>query len=439
MTFKELQLHPTLLDGLDAIGFSKATPIQEQAIPLILEGHDIIACAQTGTGKTGAYLLPVIHNLMLNEQKQVHTLILAPTRELAQQIDQQIEGLAYFTSVSSAAVYGGGDGFVWDQQKKALIEGSDIITATPGRLLSFLASGQCNFSKLKFLILDEADRMLDMGFNEDIIKITSFLPPNVQTLLFSATMPSRIRSLAERILKNPKSISISISKPAKGVLQQAYMAYDTQKELLVKHILKDEKYQSVLIFVSTKEKVKKLDSLLRQSKFAVKAFHSDLEQKERESILNAFRSKQLRILVGTDVISRGIDVEGIDLVINYDSPSDPEDYIHRIGRTARASAEGTAITFINNHDMRKFASIENMIGSTVPKIALPAELGEGPAYEPLSQKKETSFHRKGNNHKNKPAGNNSPNNNNSNKSTPVSAPSTNRRPITTRISPSLEN
>jgi ATP-dependent RNA helicase RhlE len=433
MTFKELNLHPSLLNGLDSIGFATATPIQEQAIPLILEGHDIIACAQTGTGKTGAYLLPVINSLLKQEQRQMHTLILAPTRELAQQIDQQIEGLAYFTSVSSAPVYGGGDGFVWDQQKKALIEGSDIITATPGRLLSFLSAGSCDFSKLKFLILDEADRMLDMGFNEDIIKITSFLPKNVQTLLFSATMPTRIRTLAERILKNPKSISISISKPAKGVLQQAYMAYDTQKEQLVKHILKEEKYQSVLIFVSTKEKVKKLDSLLRQARFAAKAFHSDLEQKEREAILNAFRSRQLRILVGTDVISRGIDVEGIDLVINYDSPSDPEDYIHRIGRTARASAEGTAITFINNHDIRKFASIENMIGATVPKIPLPEGLGEGPAYAPLAKKSEGTFHKSASNKPNRgPARNN--HQNISNQTNTVV-----NRPKTSRISPGSTN
>ena len=436
MTFNELNLHPSLLNGLDAIGFANATPIQEQAIPLILEGHDIIACAQTGTGKTGAYLLPVINSLLLQEQNQVHTLILAPTRELAQQIDQQIEGLAYFTSVSSAPVYGGGDGFVWDKQKKALIEGSDIITATPGRLLSFLSSGACNFSKLKFLILDEADRMLDMGFYEDIIKITTFLPPNVQTLLFSATMPSRIRTLAERILKKPKSISISISKPAKGVLQQAYMAFDTQKEQLVKHILKDEKYQSVLIFVSTKEKVKKLDSILRQARFAAKAFHSDLEQKEREAILNAFRSRQLRILVGTDVISRGIDVEGIDLVINYDSPSDPEDYIHRIGRTARASAEGTAITFINNHDIRKFASIEHMIGATVPKIPLPEGLGEGPAYTTGATKKDSSFHKNKNTKSTSPPASTRSSNAAPSQNTTPPAPSPNQpRPKIARIAP----
>ncbi len=396
MTFKELQLHSLLLEGLDSIGFKEATPIQEQAIPLILDGQDIIACAQTGTGKTGAYLLPVIHKIIQAHQHEVHTLIIAPTRELAQQIDQQIEGLAYFTNVSSAPVYGGGDGFVWDAQKKALIQGSDIITATPGRLLSFLTSGNCNFGKLKFLILDEADRMLDMGFNEDILKIITYLPKNVQTLLFSATMPSKIRALAQRILKDPKSISLSISKPAEGINQQAYLAYDTQKEALVKFILKNDKYQSVLIFANTKDKVKKLDSILRHARFSVKAFHSDLEQKEREGILNSFKSRQLRILVGTDVISRGIDVEGIDLVINYDSPSDPEDYVHRIGRTARASAQGTAITFINNHDMQKFSSIENLIGSVVPKIKLPPEIGIGPIYEP-----ENTFNRRKGNYKNR--------------------------------------
>lgn len=396
MTFKELQLDPLLLEGLDSIGFSEATPIQEQAIPIILEGNDIIACAQTGTGKTAAYLLPVIHKIIQAHQNEVHTLIIAPTRELAQQIDQQIEGLAYFTNVSSAPIYGGGDGFVWDKQKKALIQGSDIITATPGRLLSFLTSGTYKLDKLKFLILDEADRMLDMGFYEDILKITTYLPEKVQTLLFSATMPPRIRTLAQRILKDPKSVSLSISKPAAGINQQAYLAYDTQKEALVKFILKDEKYQSVIIFANTKDKVKKLDSILRQARFAAKAFHSDLEQKEREGILNSFKSRQLRILVGTDVISRGIDVEGIDLVINYDSPSDPEDYVHRVGRTARASAMGTAITFINNHDMQKFGSIENLIGSTVPKITLPEGIGPGPAYEPDAKKRPVFVRRKGN-------------------------------------------
>lgn len=382
MTFKELQLHPTLLNGLDSIGFSEATPIQEQAIPLILKGDDLIACAQTGTGKTAAYLLPVLHKILEHPQTEVHTLILSPTRELALQIDQQIEGLSYFTSVSSAAIYGGGDGMTWDRQKKALTDGSDVITATPGRLIAFLTSAKIDFSKLKFLILDEADRMLDMGFYEDIIRITSYLPENVQTLLFSATMPPKIRTLAHRILKNPKTVSLAVSKPADKIVQQAYMAFDHQKEALLQKILNNGQFQSIIIFASSKEKVKKVDSTLRKAGIEAKAFHSDLEQKERESILNSFKNRELKVLVGTDVISRGIDVEGIELVINYDSPGDPEDYIHRIGRTARASSEGTAITFINEHDSRKFSRIEALIGHEIPKIPLPEELGEAPAYTP---------------------------------------------------------
>jgi ATP-dependent RNA helicase RhlE len=393
MTFEQLHLEPRLLEGLEATGFNKATPIQEQAIPLILEGHDIIASAQTGTGKTAAYLLPIIHKILEEGQGQINTLIIAPTRELAQQIDQQIEGLGYFTSVSSAPVYGGGDGKGWDTQKNAMLRGSDIITATPGRLISLLNTGTFKFDKLKHLVLDEADRMLDMGFFDDILRIIEYLPKQRQTLLFSATMPPKIRILANRILKEPKEINIAISKPAEGILQQAYLAYDSQKEELVRRILQDEKFASVIIFASTKEKVKKLDVSLRKSGFSVKAFHSDLEQIEREEILRSFKSRKLRILVGTDVISRGIDVENINLVINFDTPSDPEDYIHRIGRTARASSVGTAITLINDKDQQKFQNIENLIGREVPKMPLPPELGKGPDYEP-GRKPAPSFKKK---------------------------------------------
>ncbi|MBA3899008.1 MAG: DEAD/DEAH box helicase [Bacteroidetes bacterium] len=382
MTFKELKLEEKLLEGLDSIGFTQATPIQEQAIPIILEGNDLIAVAQTGTGKTAAYLLPILNSIVQKGHDHLNTLIIAPTRELAQQIDQQIEGLSYFTSVSSASVYGGGDGATWDKQKKALITGSDVIIATPGRLISFLQSSNFKFDKLKHLILDEADRMLDMGFHDDILQIIKYLPEDRQTLLFSATMPPKIRALASKILKNPKEVNIAISKPAEGILQQAYMAYDSQKEGLIKDILKDQDYKSVLIFASTKEKVKQLDSILRRQGYPCKAFHSDLEQAEREDILREFRNRRLRILVGTDVISRGIDVEGISLVVNYDSPSDPEDYIHRIGRTARAESLGTAITFINDRDQQKFQRIESLIGKVIPKLPLPEKLGKAPDYEP---------------------------------------------------------
>ena len=387
MTFDEFNFDNQLLDGLNAMGFSKATPIQEQAIPIILQNKDLIACAQTGTGKTAAYVLPVLNKILQAETRHLNTLIIVPTRELAVQIDQQIEGFSYFISVSSIAVYGGGDGAVWEQQKKALKEGADIIIATPGRLIAQLTSGAMNLDHLQHLILDEADRMLDMGFYDDIIRIINYLPKNRQTLMFSATMPPKIRTLATTILNNPEQLSISISKPAEGILQQAYMVYDTQKLALIKSIMAAGQVGSTIIFASTKENVKKLYSELRKSGLSVKAFHSDLEQTEREAILREFRSKQLNIIIGTDILSRGIDVEGISLVVNYDVPPDPEDYVHRIGRTARAETTGTAITFINDKDQGKFGRIEAMIGREIPKLMLPEELGEGPIYNPTAKPK----------------------------------------------------
>jgi hypothetical protein len=380
--FEQFNFHQQLVDGLDAMNFRNPTPIQEQAIPIILKGQDLIACAQTGTGKTAAYTLPVLNNIIQSDRRHLNTLILAPTRELAQQIDQQLDGFSYFLPISSISIYGGGDGVTWEQQKKALKEGADIIIATPGRLISLLGAGDIQFQHLEHLILDEADRMLDMGFSDDIIKIISYLPKKRQTLLFSATMPPKIRQLALKILTNPAEVSIAISKPAEGILQQAYLVHDEQKLGLLQKILKQDEYTSILIFASTKENVKKVNQELRKVNVASKAFHSDLEQAEREEILRAFRSKKLRVLVGTDVLSRGIDVEGISLVINYDSPNDPEDYVHRIGRTARADTRGTAITFINNKDQRKFQRIEKLIGKEVEKVMLPEEFGVGPIYDP---------------------------------------------------------
>ncbi len=370
------------MEGLLSMGFKKPTPIQEQAIPIILEGHDLIACAQTGTGKTAAFMLPILHKILHAEIRHLNTLVLSPTRELALQIDQQVEGFSYFIDVSSIPVYGGGSGTVWDQQSKALRQGADIVIATPGRLLALLQSGQIKMTHLQHLVLDEADRMLDMGFIDDINKIITYLPAKRQTILFSATMPPKIRTFANKILQNPVQLNIAISKPAEGILQQAYVVYDTQKSDLVKHILGNEQYGSVVMFASTKEKVKELDREMRKAGFAAKGFHSDLEQGEREMILREFKSKQLRILIGTDILSRGIDVEGIQLVINYDVPPDPEDYVHRIGRTARADTTGTAITFVNERDQRRFSHIETLIEKEVPKVALPEALGEGPLYQP---------------------------------------------------------
>lgn len=387
MSFTQFNFDQRLVDGLSSMGYTKPTPIQEMSIPIILNRKDLIACAQTGTGKTAAYILPIINNILHAETRHLNTLVIAPTRELAQQIDQQIEGFAYFLDVSSIPVYGGGDGATWDQQKRALEEGADIIIATPGRLIALLASGTIKLDHLEHLVLDEADRMLDMGFYDDIIKIIKMLPQKRQTLLFSATMPPRIRSLADKILNNPETVNIAISKPAEGILQQAYVVHEPQKVELLKHVIKQHENLSVLIFASTKENVKKLNTTLQRMNVKSKAIHSDLEQPERESILREFKNKQLSILIGTDVLSRGIDVDGISLVVNYDVPPDPEDYIHRIGRTARAETTGTAITFINEKDQRRFFDIESLIGKEVPKMKLPESVGEGPAYLPQVKKK----------------------------------------------------
>lgn len=374
MTFSEFGFTNDLQQGLDAMGFDKPTPIQEMAIPLILEGHDLIACAQTGTGKTAAFVLPVLDRIARSDHSHLNTLIIAPTRELAQQIDQQIEGFSYFTQVSSIPIFGGGDGMAWEQQLRALKAGADIIIATPGRLISLLNGGEVDFSHLKHLILDEADRMLDMGFYEDIIRIIRQLPENRQTLLFSATMPPRIRTLAEKILRQPKEVSIAISKPAEKIQQIFYKVPDDFKLTLTAALLKDPAYSSVIIFCSTKEQVKSLNRSLSKAGVDNSAFHSDLEQKEREELMRNFKNKTLRVLVGTDVLSRGIDVEGVSLVMNYDVPPDPEDYIHRIGRTARADETGTAITLVNAKDQFRFRRIEKLLGHTIQFATPPVEV-----------------------------------------------------------------
>lgn len=387
LTFQEFKFESQLEDGLFSMGYKQPTPIQEQAIPLIIDNQDLIACAQTGTGKTAAYLLPIINKIIkLPESKRkLNTLILSPTRELALQIDQLVEGFSYFTGISSISIYGGGDGNAWNQQRKALEQGVEIIIATPGRLIALLQTGQISLKSIQHLVLDEADRMLDMGFNDDIMKIIGYLPKERQTVLFSATMPPKIRQMASKILISPKEISIAIAKPAEGILQQAYLVSDTQKIKLLKHILKEGKFESVIIFAGTKDLVKKLPEELRKIGFPSKAFHSDLEQAEREEIMRDFKARQLPILIGTDILSRGIDVEGIDLVVNFDTPHDPEDYVHRIGRTARAETTGTAITFINEKDQFKFGNIEALIGKEVPKIVLPEYLGTSFEYNPKTR------------------------------------------------------
>lgn len=393
MTFDDFNFSPSLLEGLDAMGFSKPTPIQEQVIPFIMDGKDLIACAQTGTGKTAAYLLPTLHRIAVDKIPHTSALIVAPTRELAQQIDNAFQGFAYFTHASSIAVYGGSDGQVFEREKKALGEGTSVVIATPGRLLSHLNNGYVKFEKLDVLILDEADKMLDMGFYEDILRIIRYLPVKRQNLLFSATMPGKMRELAKRILHDPKEVNIAISKPAAGILQNAYLVYDTQKIPLTRDILIAKNLDSVLIFASTKSGVKSLEKELLRMKLSVKAIHSDLTQSERENVLLSFRNRNTKILVATDILSRGIDIENIGLVINYDVPGDAEDYVHRVGRTARAASTGEAITLINEKDQRRFSQIEELIEKEIPKLPLPAELGSSPAWEP--QKKHSFGNRKG--------------------------------------------
>ncbi len=391
MKFTEFNLEPSLQNSIESMGYENATPIQEQAIPIILEGKDLIACAQTGTGKTAAFLLPILHKLSLAPSDFTDTLIVVPTRELALQIDQALQGFTYFSSISSLAIYGGSDGQVFQKEKKAFLEGTNIIIATPGRLIAHLNMGYVKLPHLKHFILDEADRMLDMGFFEDIAKIITHIPKQRQSLMFSATMPPKIRTLANKLLTNPKEISLAISKPAAGIAQSAYMVYDNQKNNLIKHILGQKDYTSVIIFVSTKQKVKTLEIELQRERFKAKAIHSDLEQAEREDVLRNFKNKNLQILVATDILSRGIDIEDIGLVINYDVPNDAEDYIHRIGRTARAESKGEAITFVNDFKQYKFADIENLIGYEIVKNTLPNFLGKAPIYNPSKREEKPIF------------------------------------------------
>ncbi|KGE16186.1 DEAD/DEAH box helicase [Sphingobacterium deserti] len=394
MKFTEFGFSATLEEGLDSMGFVDPTPIQAQAIPVILKQHDLIACAQTGTGKTASYLLPVLNRIANNPQERVNTLILVPTRELALQIDQQIMGFGYFTGATSICVYGGGDGMGYEQQKRAIRDGVNIIVATPGRLLAHMSSGKFDFSHVEHLILDEADRMLDMGFHDDIMRIISYMPKKRQSLLFSATMPPKIRTLAKKILQNPEEINVAISKPSEGIDQQAYLVYDDNKIALIKNILENPLYESVIIFASKKELVKRLTRELIKNGLSAEGFHSDLEQSQREEVMHRFKAKRLRILVGTDVISRGIDIVGISLVVNFDVPPDPEDYVHRIGRTARAATTGTAITFINDKDQSRFARIERLIEKEVPKKQLPEGFPAGPTYEPKAKKTNKPANRK---------------------------------------------
>lgn len=392
MNFTEFGFDERLLEGIEANGYETATPVQEKVIPLILSGKDIIASAQTGTGKTAAFLLPIIHKIInAPDSDHINALIIVPTRELAVQIAQNLEGLSYFTSVSSLAVYGGGDGASFVQERQALSRGAEIVVCTPGRLIGHLNMGYVKLKELQYLILDEADRMLDMGFNDDIMKIISFLPLKRQTLLFSATMPPKIRDLAKKILKTPEEITISLSKPPEKIKQEAYFVYDSQKLPLIRFLLKQEDYQSVLIFCSKKHTVKELANQLKRAGFSIDEIHSDLEQGMREQVLASFVNRRVRILVATDILSRGIHINNIELIINYDVPHDGEDYVHRIGRTARAETTGKAFTLVNEKEQRRFSAIENLIGAKVEHGSIPEHLGETPGYNLASPRKKRNF------------------------------------------------
>jgi superfamily II DNA/RNA helicase len=382
MKFTEFKLGEQLLEAISYMGFEEATLIQEKVIPVILGNKDLIACAQTGTGKTGAFVLPILDKLIGKKGTHIDTLIIVPTRELAIQIEQQIQGFSYFIPTESVAVYGGGDGNDYESQKDALINGTDVIIATPGKLLSHLKMGNVNFENLKHLILDEADKMLDMGFIDDIQTIISYLPKKHQTLMFSATMPHSIRQLAKKVLHDPVEISLAMSTPADGVDQKAYLVFDEQKIKVIKHLLAERKhYDSILIFTSTKSKISDIVRMLNRNGFPATGISSDLDQARREEVLRDFRSRTIRILVATDVMSRGIDVKEINLVINYDVPHDAEDYVHRVGRTARVNAKGEAITLVTHKEMYRLRKIEHLIKASIPKPQLPSGIGPVPEWK----------------------------------------------------------
>lgn len=384
MYFDELDLNDNVLDALYDMHFETCTPVQEQCIPEILKGNDVLGVAQTGTGKTAAYLLPILSKLDDGgyPKDTINCVIMSPTRELAQQIDQAMQGFGYYLNgISSLAIYGGNDGNRYEQELRSLSMGADVIIATPGRLLSHLTMGNADFSKVSFFVLDEADRMLDMGFSEDIKKIAKHLPPTCQTIMFSATMPEKIEELAKTLLKNPVEIKIAVSKPAEKIKQSAYVCYEDQKMGIIKDIFKQGDLKRVIIFSGKKQKVKLINRALQKMNINCGEMHSDLEQAQRDEIMYKFKSGQTDVLVATDIVARGIDIDDITMVINFDVPRDAEDYVHRIGRTARADRDGVAITFINEADIAYFKQIEKLLEKEIEKVELPAELGKGPEYK----------------------------------------------------------
>lgn len=389
MRFDELSLCDAVLDGLEAMNFTEMTPVQEQAIPVILQKHDLIACAQTGTGKTAAYLLPLINNLQTtpHTDNAVNAIIMSPTRELAQQIDQQMEGFSYYLPVSSVAVYGGNDASAWDTQIKGLQRGADVVIATPGRLISHLNLSEIDLSHVRYFILDEADRMLDMGFFDDIMSIVNRLPKDRQTIMFSATMPAKIRQLAKTILRDPVEVKIAISRPPENIMQTAYICEEFQKLGIIRHLFSEKLPNKVILFSGSKLKVKEITKTLHKMGLSVGEMHSDLDQQQRDKVMHEFRNNRVNMLIATDIVARGIDIDDITLVINYDVPYEVEDYVHRIGRTARAGEDGMSITLVAPEEQYRFKQIEDFLEKDIFKIPLPAELGEAPEYNPEANKR----------------------------------------------------
>lgn len=389
MKFEDILTNDDVLDGLWDMHFDECTPIQEKAIPVIMEGRDLLACAQTGTGKTAAYLLPVINMLADGgyPKDAINCVVMAPTRELAQQIDRQLQGFAYFMPVSGMAIYGGTDGYTYDQQRRSLKMGADVVIATPGRLLAHLSMGYVDLSKVSFFILDEADRMLDMGFYDDIMQIVSRLPKNRQTLLFSATMPPKIQQMAKAILNNPAEVKLAVSKPADKIKQSAFVCYEPQKLQILKKLFHENPPQRVIVFSSSKQKVKNLAKELKGNNIEIAEMHSDLDQNKRDDVMLDFKAGKIHVIIATDILSRGIDIDDIEMVVNYDVPREAEDYVHRIGRTARANRDGRAVTFSSPEEAFRLRRIERLLGKEIPKETVPEEFGEAPAYNNSESKR----------------------------------------------------
>lgn len=399
ISFYDFGLDPNVLDGLDAMNFKKPSPIQVASIPHILNGKNVIACAQTGTGKTAAFLLPILSELATGEYPSdyVNVIIMAPTRELAQQIDQQVDAFSYFVGVSAVPIYGGTGGVEWEQQRRALKMGADLIIATPGRLLSHIGLDTVDLSRVSFFVLDEADRMLDMGFHDDILEVYKLLPPDVQTIMFSATMPDKIRKLAKQIAKDAEEVNIAISRPPESIDQSVYFCNDDDKLGLLIEIFKQKNPSKCIVFFASKDRVKQAKKLLSMNQFKVSEMHSDLGQEEREGVMRSFKAGHINIIVATDIISRGIDVTDIGLIVNFDVPSDPEDYVHRIGRTARGDEQaGAAITLVNNKDKARFIDIEDFLGYTLTRNQLPKGFAEQKESQPRQSSGRKGVHKSNN-------------------------------------------